>query len=256
MQYARNVGPRHCNMHDHSTSVVFNHLSIPQDRVLARWVHQPGVMRIVIPQWQGRVSPVFDVAGNLLLIDIENGQEIRREERRFLGTDPSTRVTEFLSFGAGILICGAISAPLQSGLNAAGVQVIGFACGTVDDVLAAYLNGRLRSRAFVMPGCQRWRRRGSVLHCPDRPPAEPLPSGKGENMMPGGFGMGFGRGGGRRAQVRGQGAGGAGRTGGPAVAGPGGFCVCPKCGEKVAHAAGQPCLQILCPKCGLPMARS
>lgn len=116
-------------------------------------------MRIAIPQWQGRVSPVFDVAGNLLLIDVESGREIRREERRLLGTNPLLRVTEFLSFGAEILICGAISAPLQTRLIAAGVQVIGFACGTVDEVLAAYLNGTLARRAFAMPGCQRWRRR-------------------------------------------------------------------------------------------------
>ena len=34
-------------------------------------------MRIVIPQWQGRVSPVFDVAVNLLLIDIEEGRDVR-----------------------------------------------------------------------------------------------------------------------------------------------------------------------------------
>jgi predicted Fe-Mo cluster-binding NifX family protein len=191
-------------------------------------------MRIAIPQWQGRVSPVFDVAGNLLLIDIEDGREIRREERRLLGRNTPARVAEFVSFGAGILICGAISAPLQTRLIAAGVQVIGFACGTVDDVLAAYLNGTLARRAFVMPGCQRWRRR------------------EGENMMPGGFGMGAGRGGGRRTRLRGQGAG---KMGGANAAGPGGICVCPKCGEKVAHAAGQPCLQMLCPKCGQPMTR-
>jgi len=194
-------------------------------------------MRIAIPQWQGRVSPVFDVAGNLLLIDIEDGREIRREERRFLGTNPLVRVTEFLSFGAGILICGAISASLQTRLIAAGVQVIGFACGTVDDVLAAYLNGTLARRAFAMPGCKRWRR------------------GEGENMMSGGFGTG-GRGAGRRARVRGQGAGGAGRMGGSSAAWAGTFCICPKCGEKVTHAAGKPCLQMLCPKCGVPMARS
>jgi predicted Fe-Mo cluster-binding NifX family protein len=225
-------------MHEHSAPQALNCLSLQQDRVLARWVHKPGVMRIAIPQWQGRVSPVFDVAGNLLLIDIEDGREIRREERRLLDTNALLRVTEFLNFGAGILICGAISAPLQTRLIAAGVQVIGFACGTVDDVLAAYLNGTLARRAFAMPGCKRWRRR------------------EGENMMPGEFGIGAGRGGGRRARVRGQGAGGAGRMGGPSAAGPGGFCVCPKCGEKLVHPAGQPCLQMLCPKCGMPMTRS
>jgi len=243
-------------MHEYSTSLVFNNLSLQQVKVLARRVHPLGVMRIAIPQWQGRISPVFDVAGSLLLIDIENGLEIRREERRFPGTNPSARVTEFLSFRAGILICGAISAPLQSRLIAVGVQVFGFACGMIDDVLGAYLNGRLRSRAFVMPGCQRWCRRGGALYCSGRIPVEPLPSGQGENMMPVGFGIGAGRGSGPHARVRRQGAGGAGRMGGPADAGPGGFCVCPKCGEKVAHAAGQPCLQMLCPKCGVPTARS
>jgi predicted Fe-Mo cluster-binding NifX family protein len=192
-------------------------------------------MRIAIPQWQGRVSPVFDVAGNLLLIDIENGREIRREERRFLSTNPLGRVTEFLRIGAGILICGAISAPLQARLISAGVQVIAFACGTVDDVLAAYLKGTLTSQAFVMPGCQRWRRGGE------------------ENMMLKGFGMGAGRGGGRRARVRGQGAG---RMGGAAALGPDGFCICPKCGEKVTHVAGKPCMQMLCPKCGVPVTLS
>jgi predicted Fe-Mo cluster-binding NifX family protein len=191
-------------------------------------------MRIAIPQWQGRVSPVFDVAGNLLLIDIEHDRETGREERRLLATEAYARVAEFLNFGAGTLICGAISAPLQSRLIASGVQVIGFACGMVDDVLAAYLNGSLANRAFVMPGCQRWRRP------------------KGENCMSENFGMGAGRGGGRRGQGRGQGAG---KMGGAFAAGAGGFCICPKCGEKLAHAAGQPCLQMLCPKCGQPMTR-
>ncbi len=203
---------------------------------MAPGVHSTSPMRVAIPQWQGRVSPVFDVAVNLLLIDIEDGREARREERRLLATEPSARVAEFLSCGAGVLICGAISALLRSRLIAAGVRVIGFACGMVDEVLAAYLNGSLASRAFVMPGCQRWRRR------------------EGEDGMPRGVGMGAGRGGGQRGQGRGQGRG-AGRMGGPSAAGPGGFCVCTKCGEKAAHMAGQPCLRMLCPKCGQPMMR-
>ena len=104
------------------------------------------VMRIAIPQWQGRVSPVFDVAGNLQLIDIENGQEVRREERPMAGTDPIARIGEFLSFGAGILICGAISAPMQARLVSGGVRVIGFTCGTVDDVFHVYIHEFFESR--------------------------------------------------------------------------------------------------------------
>ena len=48
---------------------------------------------------------------------------------------------------------------------------------------------------------------------------------------------------------------GRGRMGGPFSAGPGGNCVCPKCGHKESHAAGQPCNQKTCPKCGTAMTR-
>jgi len=48
---------------------------------------------------------------------------------------------------------------------------------------------------------------------------------------------------------------GRGRMGGPAGAGPGGSCVCPKCNVKVPHQQGVPCMEMECPKCGAPMAR-
>lgn len=53
---------------------------------------------------------------------------------------------------------------------------------------------------------------------------------------------------------RGMGGGGRGRMGGFG-AGPGGNCVCPKCGKKVAHPRGTPCYQMKCPSCGTPMTR-
>jgi predicted DNA-binding protein (UPF0251 family) len=37
--------------------------------------------------------------------------------------------------------------------------------------------------------------------------------------------------------------------------GAGGFCVCPKCNEKVPHKAGMPCKDEKCPKCGSRMMR-
>jgi len=49
--------------------------------------------------------------------------------------------------------------------------------------------------------------------------------------------------------------GGGGRMGGPYAAGPGGECVCPKCGRKTAHKVGQPCNQQKCPDCGADMTR-
>lgn len=48
---------------------------------------------------------------------------------------------------------------------------------------------------------------------------------------------------------------GLGRMGGSIAGGPGGKCVCPKCGTKVAHKISEPCYDISCPKCGSKMTR-
>lgn len=37
--------------------------------------------------------------------------------------------------------------------------------------------------------------------------------------------------------------------------GPDGFCVCPKCGERITHQAGIVCQEEKCPKCGAKMLR-
>jgi hypothetical protein len=66
------------------------------------------------------------------------------------------------------------------------------------------------------------------------------------------FGRGQGRGWGRGAgQGQGRGRGG----GNKPTSGPGGNCVCPKCGHKEPHVAGQRCLDKACPKCGTKMVR-
>lgn len=59
-----------------------------------------------------------------------------------------------------------------------------------------------------------------------------------------------GRGTGRAGQ------GGGGRGGGTKPgSGPGGNCLCPKCGHRIPHQAGQRCIDLACPKCGTKMIR-
>jgi len=38
-------------------------------------------------------------------------------------------------------------------------------------------------------------------------------------------------------------------------AGPGGYCVCPKCGTKTGHVRGMPCANLTCSNCGTKMVR-
>lgn len=64
-----------------------------------------------------------------------------------------------------------------------------------------------------------------------------------------------GRGQGGRGQG-GGGQGGGGRGGGTKPgSGPGGNCVCPSCGHKEPHVAGQRCMDRTCPKCGTRMVK-
>jgi predicted Fe-Mo cluster-binding NifX family protein len=110
-------------------------------------------MRIAVPVWRDRVSPVFDVAGNLLLVDLEDGAPLQRSDANIREDDIHARVQKLSELGVDILICGAISRPLETILTAAGVKVIARICGGVEEVLGAYRSGRLGDPAFAMPGC-------------------------------------------------------------------------------------------------------
>ena len=75
---------------------------------------------------------------------------------------------------------------------------------------------------------------------------------RGDGTGPRGQGAGTGRdmGSGRA----GQGRDGIGRgQGGSFAAGPGGYCVCPNCGERAPHQLRSPCYNQRCPKCGTAM---
>jgi predicted Fe-Mo cluster-binding NifX family protein len=116
-------------------------------------------MRVALPHWQGRVSPVFDVADDLLLVDIEQTTELHRESRTLMNSDPLRRAKEVVNLGTDVLICGAISLVLEIALTGAGVKVFGFVCGNIDEIMRAFAAGELLNPRFMMPGrCSQGRR--------------------------------------------------------------------------------------------------
>jgi predicted Fe-Mo cluster-binding NifX family protein len=100
-------------------------------------------MKVAIAHWQGRVSPVFDVADHLILMDVEAGREVGRESLRLVGHGPFQRVKELSELGVNVLLCGAISLTLEKALIAAGIRVIGFLGGEFENVINAFLDGKL-----------------------------------------------------------------------------------------------------------------
>ena len=107
-------------------------------------------MKVAIAPLGGRLAPVFDVAASLLLVDSGSGSSPGREEHMLAATDPLERAREVARLGADVLICGAISWPLELALSSAGVEVIPYVCGELEDVLKAFGQGQLSS-SFAIP---------------------------------------------------------------------------------------------------------
>ncbi len=113
--------------------------------------------------WQGRVSPVFDVAGQLLVVDLQGNQEADRQVDSFEGLNIARRADRLAEMGVETVICGAVSRALALHIQGHGIALFTCVCGTVDDVLRAFQHKTLTSQRFAMPGCcgrQRRRCRG------------------------------------------------------------------------------------------------
>ncbi|MBT3377855.1 MAG: hypothetical protein HN742_27290 [Lentisphaerae bacterium] len=116
-------------------------------------------MNVALPNWNGRVSPVFDVARCLLVVTVENAVQVSRREWTLDGMLPQQRAKYLRDLGVDLLICGAISAPLEVMLLAEGVRVVPHTCGPIEDVLQAVVSRTLTEQMFLMPGCCGRRRR-------------------------------------------------------------------------------------------------
>jgi predicted Fe-Mo cluster-binding NifX family protein len=110
-------------------------------------------MRVAIPLWQGRVSPVFDEASRILLVDISEKQEQHRQEESLIARHPFERAQLLPRLGVDLLVCGMISQTQQTALASAGIKIIPHICGPLEEVIAAFLDGRIESGALLMPGC-------------------------------------------------------------------------------------------------------
>ena len=117
-------------------------------------------MKLALPVWNDNISNVFDFAGRLLLVEIENGKEIEKSEVTLRFRTLPERTGELKQLGVDVLLCGAISRALANMVTASGIEILPYVTGQVDDVLRAYLTGNLVQPKFIMPGCWPGARKG------------------------------------------------------------------------------------------------
>ncbi len=111
-------------------------------------------MLVAIPTWQGRVSPVFDVATRLTLMTLEGPAALETTEVAFTLQSVAARVEQLAQWKVNVLLCGAISGCLERLLKQRGIHVVPYVCGPVHEVLRNYLQNRLAQNGMIMPGCR------------------------------------------------------------------------------------------------------
>jgi predicted Fe-Mo cluster-binding NifX family protein len=111
-------------------------------------------MKVAMPIWEGRISPVLDTARCLEVAEVEDGQVVGRTELPLNHDSLFQRAAQISGYGITVLICGGVSRPLANMLNASRVKVIPWIKGGHDEVLEAYITENLTSIKYTMPGCR------------------------------------------------------------------------------------------------------
>ncbi len=193
---------------------------------------------LAIPVFRARVAPVLDWCSKIIIIpeegaDAASGQQIDVMEENIF------RLMRTLQ-GKGIktLICGALSPEMLNYGESIGLRIIHGIAGDIDEVLQAYRERKLDRPQYWLPGCHGRRRYKSGARC----------TGKAADEIAGG-GKSSGSGTGPALEGSGH------LLLDKASGGPGGFCVCPKCGAIKLHERGIPCSQVCCPACNSSMTR-
>lgn len=115
--------------------------------------------KVAITIWDERISPVFDVCREALILEIDKGNVLSVVTEKFENPSPLKKIERLVQIGIETVICGAISESLSRELADRKVKVIGFVAGPVDQVIQAFLSKSLPTTALNMPGyCSRKKR--------------------------------------------------------------------------------------------------
>ncbi len=118
-------------------------------------------MQIALPVWRGRISPLLDTAGHLLVVEMDGRHETARRQEALSGRILQERAAVISGLGCDWVICGAVSREMAIMLAALDVRLLPWVAGEVDEIITAFAEGRLTGGRFMMPGFRlRGRRRG------------------------------------------------------------------------------------------------
>jgi predicted Fe-Mo cluster-binding NifX family protein len=100
-------------------------------------------MRIAIPLFGDQVAPRFCAADEVLLVDVDGGEETTRRTLDLGGRSLARRLDLLHELGVQQLLCGGFNRSFLPQAERLAIQVFWGLCGPVDAVLAASVAGEL-----------------------------------------------------------------------------------------------------------------
>ncbi|MDX9787676.1 MAG: NifB/NifX family molybdenum-iron cluster-binding protein [Desulfobacterales bacterium] len=110
-------------------------------------------MKVALTVWGDRISPLFDAARELLIVEIQDAVVVSRRHEPIVLNGPLRLAERLAQQQIDVLICGAISELPARLIEAAGVKLVPFIAGAANDVLHSFAKGGEIVSAFSMPGC-------------------------------------------------------------------------------------------------------
>jgi len=92
-------------------------------------------MKLAITICRKRVSPLFESAETVLIVDLIDGKEIDRQSINLGGLSVSEKVAKLVGLDVDVLICGAVQVSVRSLLEKEGLRVFPWVVGRAADVL-------------------------------------------------------------------------------------------------------------------------
>jgi predicted Fe-Mo cluster-binding NifX family protein len=112
-------------------------------------------MKAAFAVWNKRIAPVFDVAREIRLVEVESGRIVREKDEKLPADSGPEKGRRLIELGVDTLFCGAISRLMLSQIAAYDIRVVSFVAGDIGEVMQAWLSGDFIKEAFTMPGCRR-----------------------------------------------------------------------------------------------------
>ena len=117
-------------------------------------------MKIAIALFGTRVSPRFDCAPKLRVVEVDNAEILTAHEVSVENWDAGKRIKKLAELGVNSFICGGIDGFSMHQLNSLGIIVYSWVTGEAEEALSCLLKGQLKSGFIIGPGgrcCGRWR---------------------------------------------------------------------------------------------------